>query len=293
MEKDTALTQITDYRHDIASLEYKQEKAVIAAKAAGASWAEIGTALDLTKQRAHQKYADAVASAERVAKWAAENPEEAEAARARARAEVAKDMAQWKATQDHAQHVNATAIFLDGQVPAPRVQTPAGPVDLGAEDFGSDYPEQLSYDCRCGWTIVYPENEACEAMQDIYDHDEMHRIEDEREEANKPAQDALDQYGPSEATRRFHDKAQALGLEINVSLRADNDQLSVFAKPHNEYERQVMVSQFPGKDGKGYRHYYSYITSAAGDWKKCSYAKAVQAMQTYAAINVWTQAPNL
>lgn len=173
MEKNTALSQITDYRHEIATLEYRQQKAVIAAKAAGASWAEIGTALDLTKQRAHQKYAEAVASAERMTKWKAENPEEAAAAEARGVARAAQRFAEIKAevaremaAEDHAAHVEATAIFLDGTAPAPEDATTS--YYCGKRD-GDSFDANV-----CNWKITYALEDSGRAMQDIYTHEANH-----------------------------------------------------------------------------------------------------------------------
>jgi hypothetical protein len=291
----TDLGNVADYlawteRAKIQLDEAQEEilKCVVGARAQGASWAEIGKRLGMTKQAAQQRYGKAVTEAPKVSSKDRSAWVRPEVFAAPASAAAAQ------ATEDHAAHVEATATFLDAQAPAPA----AGP---DTESYYCGHRDSDSFNARvCDWTIVYPMEESCEAMQEIYVHEQMHLDTDQEqaeptieeirqrtvethrknvEDANKRNLDILNALGPSSATQKFYDRAQQQGLELDVNFNAESGQLSVFAKTDDPSDGMILCSQFPGQDGKGYRHYYSYTTYAADQWKDCSYATAVSRMK--------------
>lgn len=113
--QETALKALRDYIIERDRAEERITYAVMDARSAGASWQKIAYELGITKQRAHQIYA-AVSTPRNTSRDDQYTPEEnAEADKALA---AMRAVAARKADEDHAQHVEATAIFLDGTVPA-------------------------------------------------------------------------------------------------------------------------------------------------------------------------------
>jgi hypothetical protein len=58
MDKEARLTRLKERDAELWTAEKHVSDAVISARMAGASWAEIGTALGMTKQGAHKKFSD-------------------------------------------------------------------------------------------------------------------------------------------------------------------------------------------------------------------------------------------
>lgn len=113
MEKNTALTDLLFAYSEAESAKYHLEKAVIEAHSQGASWAEIADQLYVSKQTAYNRYHAAVASAQRIAKWRAEHPEEAAEHKNKAKEEVEKMLKEAKE-----ERTKAESKKLDAPAPA-------------------------------------------------------------------------------------------------------------------------------------------------------------------------------
>jgi hypothetical protein len=126
MEKNTALEEVRTTTKARDESEYSVTEAVVTAKLDGkATWQEIADALGMaSKQAAQARYGSYVRAEESGRKWAAENPERHAAAVQKGKDAAAAALKEiqdrvWNAaTEDHAQHVEAAAIFLDGTAPA-------------------------------------------------------------------------------------------------------------------------------------------------------------------------------
>jgi hypothetical protein len=111
------MKKTTEYLESLHSKTRMIEKViareVAELRANNVPWSQIGSALGVTKQRAQQKYGTRNTANDHM--YTPEENAEADKALAAMQAIAA---AQDKATEDHAQHVEAAAIFLDGTAPA-------------------------------------------------------------------------------------------------------------------------------------------------------------------------------
>lgn len=120
MEKKTAISNLSTAQSEFHVTESARDMAVLAAREAGASWAEVATQLGMSRQAAQQRYGspEAADRIQRRAAAIARGKAEAEAflTDLRQRHHTAEAVA--RATDNHAQHVEATATFLNGTEPA-------------------------------------------------------------------------------------------------------------------------------------------------------------------------------
>jgi hypothetical protein len=95
--------------------------------------------------------------------------------------------------------------------------------------------QQGKYECSCGWTIVYPGWEAEEATEDISEHQDMHMMEDER-----------DDYGTEPAEFTELDKAQHGTPERKAAAIAAFNEATAKANQENPWEEPT-TSQLAAK----------------------------------------------
>lgn len=159
MEKNTK-SDMLDYitaRNDVAEVaQHDLQDAVVRAALAGCSWTEIGEKLGLSKQTAFNRYRAKVAMYERLEE---EN-------------RTGEDAVMQENLLNSLYNPIPYTGFK-GERDSKWTRTDTTPPADQENTNGL-------YECHCGWTIVYPQHEACEAMQDIYEHERMHEDEDDR-----------------------------------------------------------------------------------------------------------------
>lgn len=125
MDKNKAVDKMTEASRAMKHATWDLRDAVVAAYEAGASWAEIGEKLEISKQTAYNRYNKDVAIEESSRKWAAENPEKHAAAVARGVEAAKRDLEEIEKTVEERRkakreaELEAAKIF-DAPAPAPR-----------------------------------------------------------------------------------------------------------------------------------------------------------------------------
>lgn len=106
-------------------------------------------------------------------------------------------------------------------------------------------------------------------------------------ESTSPAQarvvDVLAELGASDKTRRFHEKAEKLGLNPKVNFDAEKNSLSIVVECSAPAGGWIQWHQWPGASDKGHRHYFDVAHTQAGKPKKSTAAAMMMTLDDYAA----------
>lgn len=277
METNRELDAIKDRRYTLESAESDLMHAVVCAALAGRSWAQIGEALNVSKQTAFNRYRKDVQFYEDL-----ENRKTKleETTRDRMLNRLFNPEPVLEYNRDYSMGWTRTET------------TPAA----DAENVNGHY------ECQCGWNIVYPlhdPEEVSGAMDDIAEHVQMHQDEDDRaatvqtpagkvELGPEDFGDALPHLGPSEVTTKIVNRCKELGLPFEVELIADTDQLQVIISDPGPSRGWLQVLQSENAVTGKHRHAFYRAGEQAGKSKLISYAAVIATMKEYAAGAVWT-----